>query len=178
MAYPYTVLYADDVVIMAETREALEAKVIIWKNELAQYGSKSESQKKGIHGIWTKPLAFKYLGSYLSYEGGVTTNVSAKIQTAWQKWKTLSGVLCDKKLPRKLISKVYCLPSCPAVLYGSECWAITKKDEQRLSVMETTMLRRTIGISRLGQTPNEMVGRSAYGEQSQIRQNNYYFTPR
>ncbi|KFD60574.1 hypothetical protein M514_12603 [Trichuris suis] len=33
----------------------------------------------------------------------------------------------------------------------------TKKDEQRLSVMETTMVRRTIRISRLEHTPNEMV---------------------
>ncbi|KHJ45870.1 hypothetical protein D918_04082 [Trichuris suis] len=38
MPYLQTMFYADDVVIRAETREALEAKVIIWKNQLAPYG--------------------------------------------------------------------------------------------------------------------------------------------
>ncbi|KFD54502.1 hypothetical protein M513_04649 [Trichuris suis] len=114
----------------------------------------------------TKALTFKYLGSYLSFEGGVTT---AKIQTAWQKWKTLTGVLCNKKLPRKLKSSVYRTVMRPAVLYGSECWAITNKDEQRLNVMETTMLMSTLGFSRLEHTPNEMTdnGGIVCSEQSQ-----------
>ncbi|KFD62148.1 hypothetical protein M514_25633 [Trichuris suis] len=162
--------YADDVVLMAESRQELEEKVIAWKNHLALYGLKLNlrkteymefgSQTPGTISVQeplTKALAFKYLGSYLTSEGGVTTDVSTKMQTAWQKWKTLTGVLCDKKLPRKVKSKVYRTVIRPAVLYGSECWAITKKDEQRLSVMETTMLRRTIGISKLEHTPNETV---------------------
>ncbi|KFD62766.1 hypothetical protein M514_25046 [Trichuris suis] len=163
-------LYADDVVLMAESRQELEEKVITWKNHLALYGLKLNLRKTeymefgsqtpgtiSVHEPLTKALTFKYLGSYLSYEGGVTTDVSARIQTAWQKWKTLTAVLCDKKLPRKLKSKVYRTVIRPAVLYGSECRAITKKDEQRLSVMETTMLRRTIRISKLEHTPNETV---------------------
>ncbi|KHJ40548.1 hypothetical protein D918_09383 [Trichuris suis] len=100
-----------------------------------------------VHDALTKAVTFKYLGSYLSHEGVFTADLSAKIQTAWKKWKTLTGVSFDKKLPRKLKSEVY----------GSECCAITKKYEQRLSVMETTMLRRTIGISKLEHIPNETI---------------------
>ncbi|KFD60959.1 hypothetical protein M514_26857 [Trichuris suis] len=168
MPYPHTMLYADDVVLMAESQQELEEKVITWKNHLALYGLKLNVRKTeymefgsqtpgtiSVHELLTKALTFKYLGSYLSYEGGVTTDVSAKMQTAWRKWKTLTGVLCDKKLPRKLKSKVYRTVIRPAVLYGSECWAIAKKDEQRLSVMETTMLRRTIGIRKLEHTPTK-----------------------
>ncbi|KHJ40485.1 hypothetical protein D918_09447 [Trichuris suis] len=169
MLYPHTMLYADDVVLMAESRQGLEEKIFTWKNHLARYGLKLNLRKTehmefgsqtpgtiSVHEPLTKALTFKYLGNYLSSEGGVTTDV-AKIQAAWQKWKTLTGVLCVKKLPRKLKSKVYRTVIRPAVLYGSECWAITKKDEQRLSVMETTMPRRTIGISRLEHTPNETI---------------------
>ncbi|KHJ39969.1 hypothetical protein D918_09988 [Trichuris suis] len=122
--YPHTMLYTDDVALMAQSREELEENVITWKNRLALYGLKLNigkteymefgSQTPGtisVHEPLTKALTIKYLGSYLSYEGGVTTDVSAKIQTAWQKWKTLTGVLCDKKLPRKLKSKVpHCYP--------------------------------------------------------------------
>ncbi|KFD61444.1 hypothetical protein M514_26340 [Trichuris suis] len=170
MPYPHTMLYANDVVLMAESRQELEEKVITWKNHLALYGLKLNLRKTeymefgsqtpgtiSVHEPLTKALTLKYLGNYLSSEGGVTTDVSAKMQSAWQKWKTLTGVLCDKKLPRKLKSKVYRTVIRPAVLYGSECWAITKKDEQRLSVMETTMLRRTVEISKLEHTPNETI---------------------
>ncbi|KHJ41325.1 hypothetical protein D918_08656 [Trichuris suis] len=154
---------------MAETRGALEAKVIIWKNQLARYGLKlnlrkteyiefgaQTSGKISIYEPLTKALTFKYLGSCASYEGVVATDVSAKIQTAWQKWKTRTGVLCKRKLPRKLKSKVYRTVIRPAVLYGSEYWATTKKDEQQLNVMETSMLRRTQNQEAHKHTPNEM----------------------
>ncbi|KHJ44565.1 hypothetical protein D918_05230 [Trichuris suis] len=107
--YPHTMLYADDVVLTAESRQELEEKVITWKNRLALYGLKLNLRKTeymefgsqtpgtiSVHEPLTKALTFKYLGSYLSYEGGVTTDVSAKIQAAWQKWETLTGSLSSK----------------------------------------------------------------------------------
>ncbi|KHJ40551.1 hypothetical protein D918_09387 [Trichuris suis] len=146
--YLHAILYVGNGVLMAESREELEEKVITWKDRVTLYGLKPNIRKTeytefgsqtpttiSVHEPLTKALIFKYLGSYLSHEGVFTADLSAKIQTAWQNWKTLAGVLCDKKLPRKLKSEIY----------GSECWAITKKYEQRFCVMETTMLRRTIG---------------------------------
>ncbi|KFD71834.1 hypothetical protein M514_15944 [Trichuris suis] len=81
MPYPHTVLYAEDVVLMAESRQALEEKVIDWKRHMARYGLKLNlrkteymelgSQTRGTVSVnepLTKALTFKYLGSYLSHE--------------------------------------------------------------------------------------------------------------
>ena len=48
---------------------------------------------------------------------------------AWMKWKQLTGVLCDKKVPIKLTDMVYKTVIKPTMPYGAECWAVRKKDE-------------------------------------------------
>ena len=35
----------------------------------------------------------------------------------------------------------------PALLYGSECWAIRKKEERKVETTETRLLRRTAGVT-------------------------------
>ena len=60
---------------------------------------------------------------------------------AWMKLKQLTGVLCDKKVPIKLKDKVYETVIKPTMAYGAECWAVRKKDENRLHVAEMRMLR-------------------------------------
>ena len=43
-----------------------------------------------------------------------------------------SGVLCDKRMPVKLKGKVYRTVVRPAMLYGAETWATTKRQESRI----------------------------------------------
>ena len=52
-------------------------------------------------------------------------------------------MLCDKNVPIKLKDKVYKTVIKPAMTYGAECWAVRKKDENRLQVAEMRMLRKT-----------------------------------
>nr|GFB87820.1 retrovirus-related Pol polyprotein LINE-1 [Tanacetum cinerariifolium] len=59
----------------------------------------------------------------------------------WMKWKAVSGVLCDKRIPLKLKGKFYRAAIRPAMLYGSECWPITKALAFRVKVEELRMLR-------------------------------------
>ncbi|VDO62207.1 unnamed protein product [Heligmosomoides polygyrus] len=66
--------------------------------------------------------------------------VSLRVSAAWSKW-SLSGVLCDRKIPEHLKSKIYRAVVRPVAMYGAECWPATKEVETRLSVMEMKMLR-------------------------------------
>ena len=59
----------------------------------------------------------------------------------WQKWKSASGVLCDKRVPLGLKGKVYRTVVRPVVLYGAECWPLKKSQAQRLRVAEIRMVR-------------------------------------
>ena len=48
------------------------------------------------------------------------------MKVAWAKWREVSGVMCDKKMPIKLKDKIYKTIVKPAMIYGSECWAVKK----------------------------------------------------
>ena len=89
---------------------------------------------------------FKYLGVTISEEGGSEEAVRARVSAAWCKWRDLSGVICDKNLPRKLKIKLYMTVIRP-VLYGAECWTVGKKEEQILEKTEMRMLRRIKGVT-------------------------------
>ena len=64
---------------------------------------------------------FKYLGVTISEEGGSEEAVRARVSAAWGKWRDLSGVISDKKMPRKLKIKLYMTVIRPVLLYGAEC---------------------------------------------------------
>ena len=90
--------------------------------------------------------SFKYLGSFLQSNGGIDKDVEHRIRVGWIKWKGVSGVLCDKKVPLKLKGKFYRVVVRPALLYGLECWPITKAQEQKMKVTEMRMLIWMCGL--------------------------------
>ncbi|CAD6198992.1 unnamed protein product [Caenorhabditis auriculariae] len=94
--------------------------------------------------------SFKYLGSTIAEDGSIANDVTARIQSAWMKWRSTTGVMCDR-----LKSKIYRTVIRPVAMYGTECWPATEKDEAKLAVMETTMLRWTAGVTRLDHVKNE-----------------------
>ena len=64
---------------------------------------------------------FKYLGVTISEEGGSEEAVRARVRAAWGKWRDLSGVTSDKKMPGKLKIKLYMTVIRQVLLYGAEC---------------------------------------------------------
>ena len=71
----------------------------------------------------------KYLGSSVEETGGMTTEITLRMSTAWMNWKRCSGVLCDRRMPVKLKGKVYKTVVRPALLYGAETWTTTRGQE-------------------------------------------------
>ena len=89
---------------------------------------------------------FKCYGVTISEEGGSEEAVRARVGAAWGKWRDLSGVISDKKMPRKLHVKLYMTVIRIILLYGAECWTVGKKGEQILEKTEMRMLRRIKGV--------------------------------
>ena len=90
---------------------------------------------------------FKYLGVTISEEGGSEEAVRARVSAAWGKWRDLSGVISDKKMPRKLKIKLFVTVIRPVLLYGAECWTVRKKEKQIPEKTEMRMLRRIKGVT-------------------------------
>ena len=152
---PWAMLFADDLVLVSETVEEVEEELEIWRAVIENKGlrisrSKTEylvpSHQQGVVKLEGEPLPsvnsfHKYLGSVIDGSGGCGKDVDGRIKVAWSRWRDLSGVIYDKKVHMKLKSKLYKTVVRPAMVYGSECWALRKQEEQRLHTTEMKMIR-------------------------------------
>ena len=160
---PWELLFADDLVIIAETEEELQRKWLGWQTGMASQGLKvntgktevlvSSRERKDINivdsgGTSLKQVqAFKYLGLVLSEGGGSEAAVKARVTAAWNKWREVSGVVGDRRMPRKLKVKIYTTVIRPVLMYGAEVWTVRKKEERLLETTEMRMLRRIRGVT-------------------------------
>ena len=151
---PCELLIADDLAVVIDTEEEM-AWLADWdgeqgtKSQHRENGSDGQQQErnKSKHQRQSRPEPqtgekFKYLGVTISEEGGSEEAVRARVSAAWGKWRDLSGVISDKKMPRKLKIKLYMIVIRTVLLYGAECWTVRKKEEQILEKTEMRMLRR------------------------------------
>ncbi|KAH1189168.1 hypothetical protein GmHk_20G056992 [Glycine max] len=112
--------------------------------------------KIGDH-IIPQVTRFKYLGSVIQDDGEIEGDVNHRIQAGWMKWRKASGVLCDAKVPIKLKGKFYRTAVRPAILYGTECWAVKSQHENKVGVAEMRMLRWMCGKTRQDKIRNEAI---------------------
>ncbi|KAK8946652.1 hypothetical protein KSP39_PZI007022 [Platanthera zijinensis] len=136
-AIPWCLLFADDIVLIDETREGVNAKLESWRDTLEKKGfrlsvAKTEymelkfSSTRRTDGIVIKlgdqdifrSDCFKYLGSIIQKNGGIDKDVTHRTQTGCLKWRGASGILYERKVPLKLKEKFYCTAIRPAMLYG------------------------------------------------------------
>ncbi|KAL5124988.1 hypothetical protein HKD37_02G005287 [Glycine soja] len=173
---PKCMLFADDIVLLGESREELNERLETWRRALETHGfrlSRSKSEymeckfnkrrrisnsevKIGDH-IIPQVTRFKYLGSVIQDDGEIEGDVNHRIQAGWMKWRKASGVLCDAKVPIKLKGKFYRTAVRPAILYGTECWAVKSQHENKVGVAEMRMLRWMCGKTRQDKIRNEAI---------------------
>ena len=111
--------------------------------------------------------SFKYLGSMIDRRGGASKDVENRVAKAWSKWRELSGVICDKKVPTKLKILIYQTVIRLTLLYGCETWPMSVKDERRMATTEMRMVRLAMGVSLLEHQRNEeILGGSESGTDS------------
>ena len=111
---PWTMLFADDIVICEETREKVERRLESWSYELERRGmkvSRSKTEYLCINGgnddktvkmedtKVPRVKEFKYLGSTVQESGGCEREVKKRVQAGWNGWRKALGVICDKRLP-------------------------------------------------------------------------------
>jgi hypothetical protein len=156
---PWCMLFADDVMLIDESRIGVNQKLELWRQTLeskdfrlsrtkTEYmrchfsGENSDDGDVSLDGrVVPMNDIFRYLRSILQSEGEIDEDVSHRISAGWVKWKQTSGVLCDKKVPNKLKCKFYRTTIRPAMMYGAKCWATKGQHVQNMSVAEMRMMR-------------------------------------
>ncbi|XP_059309687.1 uncharacterized protein LOC132060785, partial [Lycium ferocissimum] len=171
---PWCMLFADDIVLIDETRNGVNDKLEGWRQTLESKGFKlsrtkteylecrfsgvpceaDEKVRLGTQAIQKKG-SFKYLGSIIQGDGDIDDDVSHRIGAGWMKWRLASESLCDKKVPPKLKGKFYKVVVRPTLLYGAECWPVKKCHVQKMKVAKMRMLRWKCGHNRRDRIRNE-----------------------
>ena len=92
---------------------------------------------------------FKYLGAMVEKDGSLEKEIKHRIQSGWNNWRMVTGVICDKRVPVKLKGKVHKTIIRPAMTYGLGTAPLRKTEEKKLDVTEMKMLRWMVGVTRL-----------------------------
>ncbi|VFQ86180.1 unnamed protein product, partial [Cuscuta campestris] len=118
---PWCMLFADDIVLIDDTREGLNDKLELWRLALETKGfrisrnkteymecrfsgrdTESEVEVKIDSHLVPKVDRFRYLGSVIQADGELDADVGHRVGVAWAKWRLASGVLCDPKISPRM----------------------------------------------------------------------------
>ena len=192
---PWTMMFADDIVICSESKEQVEEKLESWRYALERRGMKVNRRKteymyvnerqdnsSGTVKMQGEEVAkvedFKYLGSTVQSNGECGREVKKRIQAGWNGWRRMSGVICDRRVPARVKGKVYKVAVRPAMLYGLETVALTKRQEAEMEVAELKMLRFSLGVTRMDKIRNEYIRGTAqvgkFGEKTREARLRWY----
>ena len=88
---------------------------------------------------------FKYLGTLITKDNNLHKELTHRIIMANRSYAGLKRQLKSHLLSTKTKIKLYRTLIRPILIYGSECWSLTKKEEEDLRVFERKVLRRIYG---------------------------------
>ena len=107
---PWAMMFADELVLCAMTREEVEEDLETWRVVFESHGLKisrtntdyfpstandTETTVKIVDAELPTVTSFKYLRSLFTREGGSQADVNSRIRIGWMKWTEVSGVMCD-----------------------------------------------------------------------------------
>ncbi|KAK0151078.1 Craniofacial development protein 2 [Merluccius polli] len=158
-----SLLFADDVVLMASSDRDLQLSLDRFAAECEAVGmristSKSESMvlnRKRVEctlrvgdEILPQVEEFKYLGVLFTSEGRMEREIDRRIGAASAVMRTLHGsVVVKRELSRKAKLSIYQSIYVPALTYGHELWVMTERTRSRVQAAEMSFLRRVAGLS-------------------------------
>jgi len=168
-------LYADDLVVLADSAEGLQQALLALEELARQWGMQLNYAKTKCMVIGTRrgaggeaaelpqPLqlaggaldfsdSFCYLGCHVSADASLDRELDSRLQHAGRAFAKLTHIW---KAPRSALStdsKVAVFSTCvmPVLTYGAaETWALTQDQWRRVQVFQTTCLRQLLGERRV-----------------------------
>jgi len=166
--------YADDTVLIASTEEELQEMIDIVSRESIKMGlslnikksecmsvSKSKTSPTCNVNINGKPIKqvdrFNYLGSIITSDGRCDEDVKKRIALSKQAFQKMSPILKNRSISINTKTRVLKCYVWSILLYGSECWTISKEMEKRLEATEMWFLRRMLSVPWTARESNESI---------------------
>jgi exonuclease III len=152
--------FADDLIIMANNPIELETMVQELATESTKVGLSLNAGKTKIMTnseqtriqVNNKEIEYveeyTYLGQIISPTLQMNKEIDQRVISAWKRYWSLQEVMKNKHFPQSLKSKVYNMCILPCATYGSQTWALTQRNTQKLKVCQQNMERSMLNIKR------------------------------
>ena len=152
--------YADDLALLSHTHQHIQEKTSRLEKFSQQIGLKINQKKTELMTLnISNPTPvhvngedlpftdeFTYLGSTVRSDGGAGKDISNRLNKARISFSMLNNVWRSQQYRAKTKLKIYQSCVLSTLLYGSECWRMTRNDLQKLSGFHTKCLRRILRI--------------------------------
>jgi hypothetical protein len=161
--------FADDTVLIAQSREDLQAMLDEFEEKSREAGleinvektvllsNSKETKKIYVKGKEVKTVAeATYLGQQISFGDRMDKEISSRMSKGWRNYWSLKQIY-KSKIPIK--AKVKILKSCtfPAMTYGAQTWALTNAQLEKLRRTQLAMERSIIDVKRRDRVRNALV---------------------
>ena len=153
--------YADDTILMAESKEELKSLLMKVKEESEKVGLKLNIQKTKI--MASGPIAswqidgetmktvrhFIFLGSKITTDDNCSHETKRHLLLGRKAVTNLDSLLKSRDIT--LLTKIHLVKAMvfPVVIYGCESWTIKKTEHQRIDAFELWCWRRLLRIPGL-----------------------------
>lgn len=169
-SYIYTLLFADDQVVLASDADDANYMVRKLHEEYKKWGLEINFEKteylvvgsKGDDLYMDKNIIrvcreFRYLGSIFTQSPTCDKDIEHRIHQGRKAVQQLNGVWWSKGLKNNTKKRIYYSIVEGIVLYNAEVWDVSKKQEKQLRSLEMDVMRRSSRISRLQHIPNTII---------------------
>lgn len=160
--------FADDIVIFSDKAVDLANMLSDLEEESKQHGlymnkektqilSQNKFTKICINGVEIKNVPeYVYLGQIISFQDKSKKEIARRTNLGWKKYWALKNIF-KSRTSKTLKSKV--MKSCvfPTLIYGSQTWALTQAQQQKLQSTQQSMQRSMLSIKRSQKISNKTI---------------------
>ena len=101
--------------------------------------------------------------------GSCEREIKRREQAGLKGWKKVPEVICDRSFPTRVKEKVYSSVVRPAMVFGLEMVADTKKQVEEMEVAKMKMLRFVMGVTRKDKITNDYIRGTVKVERSGMK---------
>lgn len=161
--------YADDLGLLGKSVDELNKFVEVLRKQGSQIGLKINVKKTKVMKLGEQSQAelvienekveevgkFIYLGSVISNDGSCKEDLQNRIAKGQSVFSQLRKVWENRKIRLRTKLRIFEATVISVVRYGSETWALRRKEEDILDVFQRNCLRTILGIRRRDNVSNE-----------------------
>ena len=161
--------YADDITLMAESKEELKSLLMKVKEKSEKAGLKLNIQKTKI--MASGPITswqidgetmetvtdLIFLGSKMTADGDCSQEIKRHLLRGRKVITDLDSILKSRDIT--LLTKAHLVKAMvfPVVMYGCECWTIKKAEHQRIDAFELWCWRRLLRVPWTARRSNQSI---------------------